>query len=897
MMKLMFLPKKNSRRNIPGFFFYSALVIMLAVPLLAVFTVFILMQSRGFSFSASYHFLLIEAALIAAASVVIIILMKKTREETLQRALEKEKAETALRESEELLGDLIDFLPDATFVIDRNRKVVIWNKAIEELSGIKAKNILGKGDYEYALPFHRKRRPLLIDLCTESNNVIARYYSSFKKSGTRLTAEFFVPGTARNGAHLWAIAQPLYDRDGALIGAIESMRDVTERREAEEKFASAFKLSPFVLSISSAEDGRYLEVSDSFYTISGYTREEVIGHTAFEINIWADTKDRERIMKMLREKGHVHNEELLFRAKNGEIRTMLFSAEIVVITGKPCLLAVNVDITERKQQQEIIKRQNEELLASNEEFEAMNEELIKSQKELIIAHQLLQQSEQKLSTSFHLAPVIMTLSTIPDGQYVEVSDHFLNMTGYTRDEVIGQTALELGIWADTDDRERMFQKIRKQGSIIDEEVRFKSKDGVHHLMLFSAEIVSIFNIPHLLSIATDITERKRAEREKMLLEEQLRQSQKMESIGRLAGGIAHDFNNLLTAILGNTDFAINHIERGEDAIARLEIVKKAAKSAAQLTRHLLTFSRKEIIEPRVIDLNQMIEHIHSMLARLIGEDIKLKIETGASGCIRADPGQIEQIIMNLVVNARDAMPGGGTIIIKTEETYLDNDYCKKHAGASAGDHVMLSLSDTGHGMTEETKKNLFEPFFTTKAKGKGTGLGLAMVYGAVRQNNGMIEVYSEPGQGTTFKLYFPAEHEKAGEQPAVHETGDMPGGTETILMVEDDDMVRDYAEQVLSRLGYRVTSAPSGEDALTVVRNSEHGFDLLLTDIILTGMNGKALAGEIASVIPGIKVLFTSGYTEDIIAERGILEKGINFIGKPYTAAALAAKVRETLDS
>jgi len=807
----------------------------------------------------------------------------------------------ALMESRQRLMDIIDFLPDATFVIDSDGKVVIWNNAMEELTGLKAEDILGKGDYEYAIPFYGERRPVLIDLCYDMKcipeNEIAQLYPEIKIINGTITSEFSVPGTIRKGAHLWAIAQSLYDRQGNLAGAIESLRDVTERKVSEEKYATIFRLSPFIISISSVSDGRYIEASDRFYELTGYTKNEVIGRTAFDLNIWADPNDRDRILQSLREQGRVINDEVQFRAKNGEIRTMFFSAEIVVIAEKPCLLAVNVDITQRKIEQEIIKRQNEELLASNEEFEALNEELNRSQDDLLKALRLLRQSEEKLSTSYRLAPVAMTLSRISDGHYIEVSDHFLKLTEYSRDEVLGRTALELNIWNDKADRQRVLGIVTETGIVTDQEIVFQSRSGKKYTMLFSAQIIKISGEDHLASIATDITDRKRALEEKLRLEEELLQAQKMESVGRLAGGVAHDFNNLLTAIMGNTDFALKCLHRGEDITSRLEVVKMAAASAAQLTRQLLAFSRKEPIEPKVTDINKIITGTHKMLARLIGEDIDLRMVTESSWHIKADRGQIEQIIMNLAVNARDAMPDGGFLVIRTENATLDDLYCSNHADAVAGDYVMIAVTDNGMGMDEKVQKNLFEPFYTTKGKGKGTGLGLAMVYGAIKQNRGIIEVYSSLNEGTTFKMYFPRAYDDTDEPRPSKDEESVPTGNETILLVEDDDLVRDYAKQVLENLGYRVREASNGEAALTLFETGSGEIDLLMTDVILPGMNGKILAQTLKEKKPGLKVLYCSGYTEDIIADRGILEKGISFISKPYGFQALARKIRETLDS
>lgn len=857
-----------------------------------------------------YHHHLLNRFLILSAAITTVIALalaglayhffRKKRKTFENETAEKQRIELALRESEQRLFDIINFLPDATFAVDLEHRVIIWNRAMEELTGVRAQNMLGRGDYEYAIPFYGERRPVLIDYCLDpyrsrQTEIFGRY-PEITLDKSRLTAEAMVPGTVRKGAHIWAIAQPLHDAQGKIIGAIESMRDVTDRKLSEEKYATIFRLSPFVLSISSLSDGKYLEVSDRFYELTGYTKDEVIGRTAFDLNIWADPNDRERIVKELQAAGRVVNDEIKFRSKSGEIKVMFFSAEIVVIAGSPCLLAVNVDITDRKMEQEIIRRQNEELVASNEEFEALNEELVSSQNELMTTNQKLMQSEEKVATAFNLAPVILTLSRVSDGRYVEVSDYFLKTTEYTRDEVIGHTSLELNIWANLDDRRRVLEKLGRGTPVRDEEIMFQSKTGVQYLMLFSAEIINIFDVPHLISTAIDITEHRRAQEEKRRLEQQLIQAQKMESIGRLAGGVAHDFNNLLTAIIGNIDMALESIGNPGETASRLEVVKKAATSASQLTRQLLAFSRKETIEPVVMDLNETIERTRMMLSRLISENISLKTIYKATGCIKADTGQIEQIIINLVVNSRDAMPDGGTLVIRTEDAVLDEHYCKIHTSMVPGEYVMMSITDTGYGMSDETKKNLFEPFYTTKGRGKGTGLGLAMVYGAVKQNNGDIEVYSVVNEGTTIKIYFPRAERPGTETRAVNEKERALGGDETVLIVEDDDMVRDFAAQVLSHLGYRVMQTSNGEDAIRFTESYEKNINLLITDVILPGMNGKTLARKMMSLKPGIKVLFTSGYTEDIIAERGIIEEGINFIGKPYAAASLAGKIRDMLD-
>jgi len=371
----------------------------------------------------------------------------------------------------------------------------------------------------------------------------------------------------------------------------------------------------------------------------------------------------------------------------------------------------------------------------------------------------------------------------------------------------------------------------------------------------------------------------------------------MESIGRLAGGVAHDFNNLLTAIMGNTELALMTMDASHPLHHKLSVVMKAAQSAGELTRQLLAFSRKQLIEPKAINLNELIEHMHKMLMRLIGEDVHLQhVARPDLGLIKADRGQIEQIIINLAVNARDAMPQGGKLTIETNTKTLDEAYARQHHYITPGEYVVLAVSDTGSGMSAEVKKHLFEPFFTTKPLGTGTGLGLAMVYGAVKQNGGSIEVYSEPGHGTTVKMYFPRMEGMSVAEPEPMEAKELQSGTETILLVEDDPRVREFTVGTLKQLGYTVLPYENGEEALAAVKHYPQAIHLLLTDVILPGMNGRVLAEAVLRMRPEVKVLFASGYTDNIIIRHGVLEKGIHFIGKPFSVHALARKVRELLD-
>ncbi|MFA6032979.1 MAG: PAS domain S-box protein [Myxococcota bacterium] len=401
-----------------------------------------------------------------------------------------------------------------------------------------------------------------------------------------------------------------------------------------------------------------------------------------------------------------------------------------------------------------------------------------------------------------------------------------------------------------------------------------------------------------LGVGRDISERRRHEEEKARLTDQLQQEMKMKAVGRLAGGVAHDFNNLLTGIIGNISMALIDLNPKDPLAKTLVEVEKAAESAAYLTRQLLAFSRKQIIEPKVLCPNDVITNIYRMLVRLIGENIEIKtIHADDLGAVYADPGQVEQILINLAANARDAMPHGGRLVIETANVRLDEGYCRLHEQVQPGSYVMLAVSDSGEGMSEEVKEHLFEPFFTTKPKGRGTGLGLATIYGAISQSGGSIEVDTNVGKGTTFKVYLPMITEKASATRRQRRTAAMPGGTETILVVEDEEIVRQLVVKILSHLGYTVLHAPDGEKALLIAAEHKDRIDLLITDVVMPGMNGRQLMEKLIKQRGEMTVLFTSGYTEDIILNQGVVEGNLNFIGKPYSPHSMANKVRGLLDN
>ncbi|MGA9769106.1 MAG: CHASE3 domain-containing protein [Blastocatellia bacterium] len=503
----------------------------------------------------------------------------------------------------------------------------------------------------------------------------------------------------------------------------------------------------------------------------------------------------------------------------------------------------------------------------------------------------LRSSEARFSKAFSATPLAKSISRFSDRRFIDVNDSFLRVTGYSRDEVLGRTGLELGIWPTMDERERVPRIDDEHASIREVECRLRLKSGELHTFLLWAELIEIGGEKCVLTVMNDVSERK-------LLEEQLLQAQKMEAVGRLAGGVAHDFNNLLTAIIGYSDLLLQDIKGNEKLRANVQEIRKAGKRAATLTSQLLSFSRKQVMQPKLIDLNEIVTDLNRMLKRLIGEDIELVSLTRSKlGQVKADPGRIEQVLVNLAVNSRDAMPRGGQLTIETSNVWLDEEYARHHAEVSPGKYVMMAVSDTGCGMDSETMSHIFEPFFTTKEDGKGTGLGLATVYGIVKQSGGHIWIYSEPGQGTTFKIYFPRVIEEIDSFESSAHSMQSQSGTETLLLVEDDEQVRNLARMALETSGYIVLEAADGAEALEKSMEYNAMIELMVTDVIMPRMSGRELAEKMSQQRPGMKVLYMSGYTDNAIVHHGVLDSGVVFLQKPFSPGEICRKVREVLNA
>ncbi|MFH2001184.1 MAG: PAS domain S-box protein [Planctomycetota bacterium] len=617
-------------------------------------------------------------------------------------------------------------------------------------------------------------------------------------------------------------------------------------------------------------EGRILEVNDAYCKIVGYPREELLTMSVHDLDT---VESREDVMHRIRKlvTAGAQRFETCHRRKDGTLVALDLSANYLDHDGGRIYTFLR-DITERK-------RADEELKRSKEQF----------------------------AIAFNTSPTVMSITTFEEGRIIEVNRAFIDMFGYDRDEIIGRTAHELGLYVDPEERTRIMAAIESNGRIAGMEVPVRIKSGEERACFFSGDRIDIGGETCLLITATDMTERREAEEEKLKLEAQLHQALKMEAVGQLAGGVAHDFNNILTTILGNVELTLEDLaaELSPDhaLVQRLIEIERSAKRASTLTRQLLTFSRRQIAQPVVLDLNQTLSEMEKMLSRLITEEIIFTTFLDPElRFIRADAGQMEQVIMNLVVNARDAMPDGGRLTIETSNATLDDEYCDLHAEVEPGEYVMLAISDTGCGMQPHMVERIFEPFFTTKRMGEGTGLGLSTVYGIIKQSHGHISVYSEFEHGTTFKIYLPAVNKASKSISKSYSPVDkkdenaIQRGTETVLVSEDDIHVRSLIVLMLESAGYRVLPTLDGAQALAVAKEMDGPVHLLITDVIMPDMNGKKLADALTEWMPEIKVLFISGYTSNMIAHHGVIDEGVEFLEKPFTRQKLLKRIREILD-
>ncbi len=772
---------------------------------------------------------------------------------------ERKRAEEELRESEELYRTLVSLSPDPISMVDLNGVLTFTSpKAMQMFGQWSYDEILGRSLLSWVAPEDQEKASANIRRLLTEGTLTATEYTLIKKDGTRFIGE--------------VNAAVIHSADGSAMSMIFITRDVTERKRVQDELFNSRQMLRSVLDnipqrvFWKDRNSVYLGCNKPFVLDCGYNDPaELVGKTSYDTSSAANADlycaDDREVMESGMAK--LNYEEAQIRPDGSQAWLITSKVPMFDQDGQVIgVLGTYSDITERK-----------------------------------LAEDALRKSEERFSNFFRSTPVGTSITRLSDDVIVDANDAFLGLLGYTREEIIGHKPWELGTWANPGDRAKVLKILQEQGRIRNFETQLVRKSGEIRDALISAEVIDIAGEKYMLSLAHDITERKRVEEERKKLEEQLFQAQKMESVGRLAGGVAHDFNNMLSVIIGRAEMALQEDVSNDKLQHNIREILKAGLRSADLTRQLLAFARKQTAIPKIMDLNETISGILKMLRRLIGEDIDLLWAPGLDlWKVKIDPSQVDQILANLTVNARDAISGVGAVTIRAENVVIDGSNSAETPEFIPGDYVLLTVSDTGAGMSKEVCENIFEPFFTTKEVGKGTGLGLSTVYGIVKQNDGFIHVASEPGKGTTFKIYLPRIEAETALVPSEEEAGECPTGTETILLVEDDEAILDLGKMILDNLGYTVLAARTPVDAINLVEEHPEDIHLLITDVVMPEMHGRELAEKLSAIRPDLKCLYMSGYTSDVIAHRGILDEGLNFIQKPFGRDDLAARVRQVLD-
>ena len=760
---------------------------------------------------------------------------------------EQLRAQEALHETNEALQTFIRASPLAIVALDMERRVKLWNPAAEKLFGWTEAEAIGNALAtipEEDVPAQLELREQFLSRGETISDLETR---SLRKDG--LTVDVSVSFA------------PLRDPRGNISGTMGIIADITERKAAEQlrlqnaqQYKLLFEENPEPMLVFDRETLQYIAVNEAAIKHYGYSREEFLAMTVIDIR---PSEEVPRVLEAIRQlrNGVKPSGVWQHQKKDGSLIDVEISASAIDFNGRPAELVSVEDITERKNAEAALR-----------ESEERYRDLVENAHDIIYSHDL-------------------------EGNYLSVNRAGLLITGYSREESLSRNMAEILAPDYLQRAKEMIGKKLAGEEVTAYELEIIAKDGRRIAVEVNSKLMYENGAPVAVQgIARNVTERKH-------LEAQLRQSQKMEAIGQLAGGVAHDFNNLLTAINGYSALALQRIDGNSLVKPYLEEVKKAGDRAANLTRQLLAFGRKQILQPLPLDLNNIVSDMNKMLRRLIGEDITLTAKLAPDlKQIKADPGQIEQVLVNLVVNARDAMPTGGKLTIETANVRLDHEYASHHVGIRPGHYVMLAVSDTGIGMDEGTSARIFEPFFTTKEVGKGTGLGLSTVYGIVKQSGGNIWVYSEPNQGSSFKVYLPELQTEPMTGPEVEDDDDLVRGSETILLVEDEDVVRGLATSILEEAGYKVISASGGAEAAELCAGRSEPIDLLLTDVVMPQSSGKEVADQLTKIQPSLRVLFMSGYTDEAIVHHGVLDANVEFIQKPFTPVTLSKKVRDVLD-
>lgn len=778
---------------------------------------------------------------------------------TARDVTERKKVEEEIQHTLSLLNATLESTADGILVVDLKGKIVSYNRKFAQLWYI-PNSVMDTGEDNQILAY-------VLNQLKDPEG----YLHKVKTLYAQPEAESYDIIEFKDGRRFerFSIPQRIGDR---IVGRVWSFRDVTSHLEAEEALARSEER--YRMLVEESFDGIFIQrgteiifANRRLHEMLGYEEGELLG-----MNHWLvyhpnyQSLTRKRAEARLRGESPPSAYEVKFLRKDGTSFWGEINAKVIHFLGKPGIQVWARDISERKRSEEILQ-------AEKERFQSLSDG----------------------------APFGMVMIG-QDGRFKYLNHRFKELFGYDlRDVPDGKTWFRKA-YPDSEYRHRVIAvwledvKSVKPGQKVPRVFTVRCKDGTE-------KIVNFISVPlqsgETLMTCEDITELKRAEEALRQTEEQLRHSQKMEAVGKLAGGIAHDFNNLLTVIKGYAELSCIGLEESDPLRGNLEEIRKASERASNLTRQLLAFSRRQILDLKVINLNALLKDLDKMLHRILGEDVELVYHLAQDlGLVKTDPGQMEQVILNLAVNARDAMPSGGKLMIETSNVELDEAYTKKHMEVTPGPYVMLSVSDSGIGIPPEVKDRIFEPFFTTKEKGKGTGLGLSTVYGIVKQSGGNIYVYSEPGCGTTFKIYLPGvEAEEENHRPRSEITRSLPGGNEKILLAEDETSVRELTARILREKGYEVYEAPNGMEILNFVQSHpEKNFHLLVTDVVMPMMSGKELENRLKKLIPTLKVIYISGYTDNAIVHHGVLMEGVALLQKPFTQQALLFKVREVLD-
>jgi PAS domain S-box-containing protein len=781
--------------------------------------------------------------------------MQSTRPNTFAEGLPATPPEAASQRPElsvppdaEVLQGLTEASHDMIFIVDPRGLVMYANPTLTRQFSTEPERFLG--------------RPLLALLPAKAPEQTQADLEKVLASGQpayQETSVLFPHGERWLGT--WLL--PLRNAEGRVTAVLGTARDLTVRRrteaalrESEERYRRLVELAPYGVFVHC--HGKIVFANSTGLDLLGARRqEELLGRSFLEfIPPHQLSAAQQRVRQVIELGARTPFLETQFVRLDGGVLDVEEMSIPFELDNEPAVQVIARDITETRR-----------------------------------LDRALQQSEARFERIFRAGPAVVGISTVEEGRFVEVNENFLQVTGFSREEVIGKTGAELGLWVQPERREELFRLVREQGQVRNFEADLFSKDRQVRHILLSVETLQLAAGPCMLFSALDVTDRRQ-------LEERLREAQKLEAIGQLARGVAHDFNNILTIIQGHTTLIRMQNEVSPRVADSLRQVSEAAERAANLTRQLLTFSRRQPLQPRVLDLNQVLGSLTEMLRRALGEDIVLEVKPApALSPVMADLGMMEQVLLNLTINARDAMPRGGRLILSTASRTYAADEPGLPRGLVAGPYVCLTVQDTGEGIAPEVLPRIFEPFFTTKEPGKGSGLGLATVHSIVQQHQGWIEVNSEPKQGTTFRMFLPVVPTLAPAAGPEARSLVMPMGRETVLLVEDEDEVRRLYRDVLEQCGYKVLTAANGPEALRVWQRRGEQVDLLLTDVVMPGgLNGRELAQRFAAEKPGLKVILTTGYRFDLGGKGGPLVFQWRLLQKPYPPESLAQVVRECLD-